>query len=126
MVDYYGPTVVLETVQSDRIHMALLELAPLSFYSRWPSLRTLTLFVIKSTIFWDITPCSPLKVSRRFGGTYHLHLQGRRKNRARNQRENRRQAEPAFTLVFCSAYSSTMKMQVIRSSKTSAELQRAT
>jgi hypothetical protein len=23
----------------------------------------------KSIIFWDITPCSPLKVNRRFGGT---------------------------------------------------------
>jgi hypothetical protein len=23
--------------------------------------------VLKSTIFWDITPCSPLKVNRRFG-----------------------------------------------------------
>jgi hypothetical protein len=28
-----------------------------------------------STIFWDITPCSQLKVNRRFGGIYHLHLQ---------------------------------------------------
>jgi hypothetical protein len=25
--------------------------------------------VLKSTIFWDIMPCSPLKVIRRFGGT---------------------------------------------------------
>jgi hypothetical protein len=23
-------------------------------------------------IFWAITPCSPLKVSRRFGGTEHV------------------------------------------------------
>jgi hypothetical protein len=30
----------------------------------------------KSCIFWDITPCSPLKGNRRFGGTC-LHLQGR-------------------------------------------------
>jgi hypothetical protein len=30
------------------------------------------------TIFWDITPCSPLKIKRRFGGTYRLHLQGRK------------------------------------------------
>jgi hypothetical protein len=29
---------------------------------------------LKNTSFWDITPCSPLKVSRRFGGTYRLHL----------------------------------------------------
>jgi hypothetical protein len=28
---------------------------------------------MKSSIFWDITPCSPLKVNRRFGETYRLH-----------------------------------------------------
>jgi hypothetical protein len=42
---------------------------------------------MKSSIFWDITPRSPLKVNRRFGGTYRLHLQGRRISQARNQRE---------------------------------------
>jgi hypothetical protein len=41
---------------------------------------------MKSTIFWDITPCSPLEVNRRFGGTYSRHLQGRI-SRARYQRE---------------------------------------
>jgi hypothetical protein len=45
-----------------------------------------------STIFWDITPCSPLNVNRRFGGTYRLHLQGRRISKATNQRECRWQA----------------------------------
>jgi hypothetical protein len=30
---------------------------------------------MKSTIVWDITPCSPLSVNGRFGGTYCLHLQ---------------------------------------------------
>jgi hypothetical protein len=34
--------------------------------------------VMKSIIFWDMTPCSPLSFNRRFGGTYRLHLQGRR------------------------------------------------
>jgi hypothetical protein len=29
--------------------------------------EVLTLLVIMSTIFWDITPCSPLKVNRRSG-----------------------------------------------------------
>jgi hypothetical protein len=53
----------------------------------------LTAVIMKSTIFWDITLCSPLKVNRRFGGIYRLHLQGRI-SRARNQRENRWQAEP--------------------------------
>jgi hypothetical protein len=41
---------------------------------------------------WGITLCSPLKVNRRFGGTYRLHLQGRRISRARNQRKIRWQA----------------------------------
>jgi hypothetical protein len=33
---------------------------------------------MKSTTFWDITSCSPLSVSRCFGGTYRLHLKGRK------------------------------------------------
>jgi hypothetical protein len=43
--------------------------------------------VMKSTVFWDITQSSPLKVSRRFGGTYRLYLQVRI-SRARYQRES--------------------------------------
>jgi hypothetical protein len=41
-----------------------------------------TTYSLKNTIFCDITPCSPLSVNRRFGGTYRLHLQGR-KNKLR-------------------------------------------
>jgi hypothetical protein len=33
---------------------------------------------MKSTIFWDITPRSPLSVNRRIGGKLRLHLQGRK------------------------------------------------
>jgi hypothetical protein len=66
-----------------------------------------------SSIFWDITPCSPLRVNRRFGGIYRLHT-----------------AElclpPAFTLVSCSAYSSTLKMEAICFSETSVDFQRTT
>jgi hypothetical protein len=32
---------------------------------------------MKYALFWDIEPCSPY-MSRRFGGLYHLHLQGRK------------------------------------------------
>jgi hypothetical protein len=49
---------------------------------------------MKSTLFWDIMPCSPLKVNRCFWGTYRLHLEGRRISQARNHRESRWQAEP--------------------------------
>jgi hypothetical protein len=30
---------------------------------------------LKSSAFWDITLCGPLKVSRRFGETFRLHFQ---------------------------------------------------
>jgi hypothetical protein len=45
--------------------------------------------VMKSIIFWDITPFSLMKVNRRFGGTCILHLPGRRIIGARNQPEMR-------------------------------------
>jgi hypothetical protein len=40
--------------------------------------EVLTAVIVKSTIFWDITPCTPLKINGRIRGTYLLHLQGRR------------------------------------------------
>jgi hypothetical protein len=48
--------------------------------------EVLTAVVMNSSIFWDITPCSPLKVNRRFGGTCRLHLQGWI-SQARNHRD---------------------------------------
>jgi hypothetical protein len=47
--------------------------------------EVLTPVVMKSSIFWDTTPHSPLKVNRLFGGTSLLHLQGRKICQARNQ-----------------------------------------
>jgi hypothetical protein len=44
---------------------------------------------LKGSIFWDITPCSPLEVTQSFGGRYRLHLQDRRKSQGRNQCESR-------------------------------------
>jgi hypothetical protein len=55
--------------------------------------QVFTAVVMKSTIFWDTTSCSPLNVNRSFGGSYRLHLQGRIMSRARYQREIRWQAE---------------------------------
>jgi hypothetical protein len=69
--------------------------------------------VMKCSIFWDITPCSPLKVNRRFGGTCRLHLQGRAL------------LATCFALVSCFYYSSTLKMNT-RSSETSVDFQRTT
>jgi hypothetical protein len=38
---------------------------------------------------WDITPCSPLRVTQRFGGTHRLYLQDPRISRSRNKFERR-------------------------------------
>jgi hypothetical protein len=40
--------------------------------------------VKKSSVFWDVTIRSALKVSQRFGGTCHLHFQGQRVKQVRN------------------------------------------
>jgi hypothetical protein len=40
-----------------------------------------------NSLFWDITPCSPLKVNRRFGGACRLNRQGQNIRQARNQLE---------------------------------------
>jgi hypothetical protein len=48
--------------------------------------EVLTAVVMKSSNFWDITPCSPLKVNRRFGGTCLLHVQGQRIRQARSMK----------------------------------------
>jgi hypothetical protein len=37
--------------------------------------EVLTAVAMESSIFWDIQPCSPVKVNRRFGGPYRFHLQ---------------------------------------------------
>jgi hypothetical protein len=58
-----------------------------------------------STILWDITPCSLLKVGRHFGGAYHLHL------------KSLLCLPFAFMQVSCSAYSLTLKMEAIWSSE---------
>jgi hypothetical protein len=42
---------------------------------------------MKSSIFWNITPCNPIKVNRRSRRTYGLHLQGQKVNYARNHHE---------------------------------------
>jgi hypothetical protein len=68
---------------------------------------------MKSTIFWDITPYSPLKVNRRFGGTWHP-SSGSKKKPSKKQRGNH---SSTFPLVPCSAYSSTLKMEAICSPK---------
>jgi hypothetical protein len=60
--------------------------------------------ILKSIIFWDMTPCSPLSLNRRFEGT----------------------SPPTCLLVFTELISSTLKKKAICSSETSVETQRIT
>jgi hypothetical protein len=63
--------------------------------------EVLTPVVMKRTIFWDITPCSLLKVSRRFGGPYRLHLQGRKISREENLHEAGAKQSSARHILSC-------------------------
>jgi hypothetical protein len=82
---------------------------------------------VKSSIFWGIMLCSPLKIDRRFGGTYRLFLQGRRISQRGNQNVvNVALLATCFTLLSCLSYSSTLKMEALCSSETSIEFQRTT
>jgi hypothetical protein len=49
--------------------------------------EVLTAVIMKSSVFRGVTPCSPSKFNRRFGGTCYVHLQGRKISRSRTQRE---------------------------------------
>jgi hypothetical protein len=53
---------------------------------------------MKSTVFWDITPYSPLKVNPHFGGTYRLHLQGPRISREETSVKGGKQSHTGFLL----------------------------
>jgi hypothetical protein len=80
--------------------------------NKYAGFEVFTMVVMESTIFWDITPCSPLKFNRRFGGTYRLHLQGL--------------LATCFHAGFLLAYFSTLKMEAICSSETTFHFQQTT
>jgi hypothetical protein len=41
-------------------------------------IEVLSAVVMKSNIFWDITPCSPLKINQCLGGSHCFYFQGKR------------------------------------------------
>jgi hypothetical protein len=61
---------------------------------------------MKFVICWDMAPCSPY-MSRRFGGTYHLHFQGRKSaEQKKNQREQEQVPSHLLSLVIRSSETS--------------------
>jgi hypothetical protein len=72
--------------------------------------EVLTSVIMKSTIFWDITPYSPLKINRSLGETYYLHLQGQRIRQTRNELESRWQSDPC--LLTCSGLHGIISQKV--------------
>jgi hypothetical protein len=90
--------------------------------------EVLTAVAVKSSVIWAITPCSPLKVNRHFGGTCRLHHQGQTVRQARNPYEanNKRRLFAAFIIpIYCLAYS-TLMMEATCSSETSVDFQMIT
>jgi hypothetical protein len=42
-------------------------------------------FEVLHSMIWDVTPCSSVKLHRRFGGTYRLHFQRWKESKTRNE-----------------------------------------
>jgi hypothetical protein len=42
---------------------------------------------IKSSLFWEVALCSPLKVNQHFRVAFCLHLHGQRESQGRNKQE---------------------------------------
>jgi hypothetical protein len=57
--------------------------------------------VKRSSIFWDLTPCSLLEVKLLFGVTWQIHLQGLRVNKKeRRMKQKTKQCSPKRRLTF--------------------------
>jgi hypothetical protein len=61
-------------LQLSRLQSILICTVQTNFYVGF---EVLTAMVMKSSLLHDITPYGPFTVNRHFGGTCHLHLQGR-------------------------------------------------
>jgi hypothetical protein len=75
--------------------------------------EVLTPVVMDSSIFWGITPGSPLKVNERFGGIHRLHLHSQGISEAANKRESRWQAQRCWTFATFCARSFCFSSQMI-------------
>jgi hypothetical protein len=82
--------------------------------------EVLTAVLIKSSVFWDITPCSPLKVKPTFRRNISPPSLG---SKNKTEQETRLKAGGKQSRT-CSVYFSTLKMEATCSSETSIYFQR--
>jgi hypothetical protein len=84
-----------------------------------------TTVITISTVFLDSTLYNPLKVYRRFGGTYRLHILGS-KDKLSNKPTWNFNLSSKSALVSCSPYFLVLKMEAIYASETSVDFKQAT
>jgi hypothetical protein len=108
MIGVYGDRELLGRQNGRRV---LLSEQPRNLHPSCTIVRVevFTAVTMKNAVFWDFAPCR-CGVNRRIGGTYRLHLLGRRKN----PRSHLLTLVPGSRIL-----SSTLKMEAIRVSETS-------
>jgi hypothetical protein len=94
------------------LRLFILSYAKFIYYLRF---EVFTAVTVKNAVFCDVAPCKSC-VNRRFGGKYHLHLQGRE---IRERRTSVSSLQPPAHAGSSLADFSTLKMEVIRCSETS-------
>jgi hypothetical protein len=70
----HGATIKLKEVSQDREMKQHISKGQQRISTCFVGFEVFTAVVMKSIIFWDMTPCSPSSFNRGFGGTYRLHL----------------------------------------------------
>lgn len=82
------------------------------------SFQTIYKYQVKSTVLWDVTPCSLVEVHKYLGQPYCLHLQGCKVSQA---------ITFAYMLLAgCLVYSLTLNMEATLYSETSVNLRYTT
>jgi hypothetical protein len=76
---------------------------------------------MKNAVFWDVLPCKS-RLSRRFGGKYRPHLQGRKILERRTSLSKWLQIGSVCSNMLKLVPRSTLKMKAIRSSETSVHM----
>jgi hypothetical protein len=74
----------LKDVREIRVFVRNITIISTEIENKCLRFEVLTALIMKGSVFWDITPCSPLEANKRFGETWCLHLRDRRVFQASN------------------------------------------